>query len=105
MSTHRESLFQVDEPPPAAFYARVAVERGIDNESEGLTYSSPAPAPAVGERVEVPLGRKQTAGIVVAVGGPELLDGLSPSKVKPITRRSGAALAPNLVALAQWMAA
>jgi primosomal protein N' (replication factor Y) len=105
MSTHRESLFQLDEPPPAAFYARVAVERGIDNESEGLTYSSPAPTPAIGERVEVPLGRKQAAGIVVAVGGPELLAGLSPSKVKPITRRSGAALAPKLVALAQWMAA
>ncbi len=93
-------------------YARVAVERGIDTDlgSEGLTYRAAFPvasAPlAVGERVEVPLGRsgKLAPGIVVAVGGAELLDGLSPSKVKPIARRSGAALPPVLVELGRWMA-
>jgi primosomal protein N' (replication factor Y) len=105
MPAARESLFQIDDAPAHALYVRVAVERGIDTESDGLTYSTPAPAPAVGERVQVPLGRKLVPGIVVAVGGPELLAGLSPSKVRPISRRTGAALPASLVSLAQWMAA
>ncbi len=114
MSTPLHSLFPgQDAPPPTSgVFARVAVERGIDAErgQEGLTYRVDAPLDApplvIGERVEVPLGKsgKRTAGIVVAAGGPELLEGLSPAKVKAILRRSGASLPATLVELAQWMA-
>jgi primosomal protein N' (replication factor Y) len=114
METQQETLFASEAPRPTTegAYARVAVERGIDTDlgSEGLTYRvelPPMAAPlSVGERVEVPLGRsgKLAPGIVVAVGGAELLDGLSPAKVKPIARRSGATLPPALIELARWMA-
>ncbi|HYE60589.1 MAG TPA: primosomal protein N' [Phycisphaerales bacterium] len=121
MATGSESLFAVQESAAAAgsVYVRVAVERGIEIDwnaektAEGLTYRLDGPLastpPTIGERVEVPLGRgtgvgKLTSGIVVAVGGPELLDGLAPSKVKPVARRSGAALPPRMVELAEWMA-
>jgi primosomal protein N' (replication factor Y) len=100
-----------------AVYVRVAVERGIEIDwaergAEGLTYRLDGPLastpPAIGERVEVPLGRggvgKLTSGIVVARGGAELLEGLAPSKVKAVARRSGAALPPRMVELAEWMA-
>jgi primosomal protein N' (replication factor Y) (superfamily II helicase) len=96
---------------PGACYVRVAVERGVDtgggrpDGGAGLTYRADAPVP-VGRRVEVPLGRgdKLSAGIVIAAGGAELLDGLSPARVKPIARDTGAGLPPSLVELARWMA-
>lgn len=95
------------DPAAPAFYIRVAVERGIDSQGagDGLTYRSPAPL-EVGQRVEVPLGRgnQKSAGIVVARGGPELLDGLPAAKVKPILRADPARLPPKLVELARWMA-
>ncbi|MFN9971342.1 MAG: hypothetical protein ACK58T_15755, partial [Phycisphaerae bacterium] len=89
----------------------VAVERGIDRVGEGteLLYAVPRkmsePAPIVGERVDVPLGRKSVAGIVIAVGGRELLGELDPIKVRPITARTGAGLTGRLVELAKWMSA
>jgi primosomal protein N' (replication factor Y) len=96
-------------------YVHVAVERGIDRAGASgddwgrgatLTYSAPAALP-VGRRVEVPLGRgkgtKTVGGIVVASGGPELLGGLDPERVKPILRDAGSGLGPRLVELAQWM--
>ncbi|MCB9841380.1 MAG: hypothetical protein H6809_07010 [Phycisphaeraceae bacterium] len=45
--------------PPGApgRYARVAVERGLDTSAEGLTYAAGWDDLAVGERVEVLLGR------------------------------------------------
>ncbi|MBL8991575.1 MAG: primosomal protein N', partial [Phycisphaerae bacterium] len=63
--------------------------------------------PRVGERVEVPLGRgnARAAGIVVRIGGREMLDGLDPAKVKFVLARTGSALPPNLVRLAEWIAA
>jgi primosomal protein N' (replication factor Y) len=89
-----------------ALYARVAVERGLDTAPEGLTYASAWTDLEVGERVEVPLGRgdRRTGGIVVAVGGEELLGGLSKKSVKRIASRSGAKLPGPLVKLALWMA-
>lgn len=94
---------------PPARYVRVVVERGIDERGglDGLTYASLDPDIAVGERVEVPLGRgdKPAGGIVVAVGGRELLDGFPPDKVKRLLSRSGASLPDRLVELARWIAA
>ncbi|MBX3366847.1 MAG: primosomal protein N' [Phycisphaeraceae bacterium] len=82
---------------------RVAVERGI--EGEGLTYASPWPDICVGERVVVPLARGRSRGVVVAVGGDELLEGLSRERVKEVIERSGRGLPPQLVELARWIAA
>ena len=106
------SLFVADEENAAALrpgsaYARVAVERGIEGEgAEGLTYRCDGFVPRVGERVEVPLGKggKRSSGIVVSVGGAEMLGGMAASKVKSVAARSGAALPEQLVDLARWMA-
>lgn len=73
----------------------------------GLTYAWVEAVPArVGERVMVPLGRggKLAPGIVVNVGGAELLDGFDPGKVKAVDSREGVALPPELVDLARWLA-
>lgn len=90
-------------------FARVVVERGIEHapgDDAGLTYACPDPVPAVGERVEVPLGRRNTkaAGIVVRVGGRELLDGLDPERVKAILRRTGTSIPASLISLGEWIA-
>ena len=77
---------------------------GLDH---GLTYSWHDPKLAiVGERVLVPLGRGNISapGIVVEVGGGELLGGIAPERVKPITKRVGVALPVELVELARWLA-
>src|SRR4051812_19873372 len=110
MTGTEATLFQsgAEQRAVSGVLVRVAVERGIDAErgEEGLTYRCAGASPSVGERVEVPLGRKQklTPGIVVAVGGPELLEGLAESRVKAVARRTGAALPGSLVQLAQWIA-
>ncbi|MEX2219719.1 MAG: primosomal protein N' [Phycisphaerales bacterium] len=92
----------------AGRFVRVAVERGIDAEGtgEGLTYRATAADLAVGQRVIVPLGRgnRPTAGIIVAVGGAELLGDVAPGRVKPITQAMPSRLPARLVELAQWMA-
>jgi primosomal protein N' (replication factor Y) (superfamily II helicase) len=61
---------------------------------------------SVGQRVQVPLGRgnKPTGGIVVAVGGRELLGDVAAAKVKPILRATPGRLPDQLVELARWMA-
>lgn len=87
-------------------YLRVAVERGLDQggSGSGLTYKSASPV-EIGRRVEVPLGRGNTraAGIVIQIGGVELLDGLSPAKVKAILEDTGAGLPEHLIELAKWI--
>lgn len=102
-----QDLFEPDRPTGAEQYARVAVERGIDNGpgGEGFAYRVEAGQVAVGERVEVPLGRgnKQAAGIVISVGGDELLDGFPAAKVKSILRSTGVCLPEALIDLAKWM--
>jgi primosomal protein N' (replication factor Y) len=93
----------------ASAYVSVAVERGIERVGEGseLLYAVPPnladPVPVIGERVDVPLGRQTAGGIVVAVGGVEMLGDLDPLKVRPIAARTGAGLPPTLVELARWM--
>ncbi len=85
------------------------VERGIDElgGTEGLTYGSQWADIEVGERVLVPLGRgnKSAGGLVIAVGGEELLVGFAASKIKPILERTGARLPQTLIELAKWLAA
>ncbi len=101
------SLFSTATASPGDRFVRVAVERAVDRGSdEGLTYALEQDEIEVGERVEVPLGRgdKRAAGIVVRVGGRELLEGLPVEKVKHVLRLTGARLPPPLVELARWMA-
>lgn len=96
-----------DAHPGGAVYVRVAVERGIERlgADATLTYEAGGEAPVVGERVEVPLGKRGrlAPGIVVEVGGAELAGGLSAAKIKPIGRRTGAVLPRSLLDLAAWI--
>ena len=98
------SLFE-SEREHTGRYARVAVERSIDEHAGALTYEIPASEAdlRVGERVRVPLGTRFTEGVVVATGSSELLDGLAASRVRPIDRRSGVRLPERLVELARWL--
>ena len=90
----------------------MAVERGIERVGEDgaeLLYEIPGAmetdgAFQVGERVEVPLGKKKVGGVVVGVGGPELLGDIDPLKIRVIAKRSGAMLPGPLVELAKWIA-
>lgn len=92
-------------------FVRVVVERGIETRtSDGLTYGDPSGTLRVGDRVDVPLGKgnAKAGGLVVAVGGQELLDGVSPAKVKLVLGKSvqglDTRLPASLVELARWMA-
>jgi primosomal protein N' (replication factor Y) len=97
------SLFAGD---PTVGFARVAVERGVDQYPDGLTYAVPKSLAPIspGERVVVPLGRgdKPTGGYVIELADASDLD---PSKIKPIARRDalGASLPPQLLELARWI--
>ncbi len=107
MSSLFANIDPIETRPPAACYARVAVERGIEVGGVGqstLTYSA-AEMLTPGERVEVPLGHgnKSVGGIVTEVGGPELADGYKLEKIKPILRRTGAGLSASLMELAKWI--
>ncbi len=84
-------------------FVRVAVERGVDRD-DGLTYAGDGLA--VGDRVEVPVGRGDQAvgGVVIAAGGAELLDGFDPARVKRVLRATGARLPEPLVELGRWLA-
>ncbi|MEO1511166.1 MAG: primosomal protein N' [Planctomycetota bacterium] len=109
---------QATGPPPETAadlsrLARVAVERSIDHgwagagDAEGLTYAVPADLElSVGDRVEVPLGRGATgaAGVVLELGGPELVGGLDPRRIRSIEKAVPGALPDELVELARWMA-
>ena len=98
-----------DDPAQAATgrYAQVALEQGIDASAGGLTYSIPQSLAnlRVGERVMVPLGRrdKAVAGFVL-----ELADHsqINPDKLKSILARDSTdiSLTPDLVTLAGWIA-
>jgi primosomal protein N' (replication factor Y) (superfamily II helicase) len=86
-------------------FAHVALERGIDASSGGLTYAVPDHLAdiQVGDRVLVPLGKnnKRLAGYVV-----ELTTQTEHRNIKPITGRDpkGVSLPPDLVELARWIA-
>ena len=90
-----------------AMYARVAIERGIDR-MDGLTYrvdEEQKDSLTIGQRVQVPVGRSNinTGGIVIEIGGVELLDGYDPRKVKSILSASSTVLPESLVELGKWM--
>jgi len=95
------------QPPAVAGYAHVALEQNIDVAPAGLTYAVPEALSdlAVGERVRVPLGKKDkpVAGYVV-----ERHDGsdLGKRKAKFILERDahGVSLPEDLIHLARWMA-
>lgn len=102
-------------PPPTGRYARIAVERGIDTRSpeDWLVYAVDAPDrdpgapdPRVGQIVRVPLGRgnRLVRGIILELGGPELLGSVPPGRAKSVTWVGKAALPPDLISLARWMA-
>jgi primosomal protein N' (replication factor Y) len=111
-------LFGTDERRPPGgpgLYAHVALERGIERAAKNalghgqevdatLTYAVP-PGTPVGGRVRVPLGKRNlpAEGIVVRVGGAELLGTLSPERVKPATLAAGAPLPAHLVELGVWL--
>ena len=86
-----------------ACYARVAIERGMDLMG-GLTYRAGSEF-QFGQRVIVPVGRGNTPtpGYVIEMGGPELLDGYDPRKVKAISEATPAVLPESLIELAKWM--
>lgn len=92
-------------------FALVAVERGIErvgDEGAELLYEVPEAmvreeALDIGERVDVPLGKKGVGGVVIGVGGVELLGEIDPLKVRAIARRVGAVLPRELVELAKWI--
>mgnify|MGYP001189967271 CR=1 FL=1 len=92
------------------WYARVAVERGIDDlreDDQGLVYATGEVRLEVGERVLVPLrgAKKPVGGLVIASGGAEVLGAVPAGRVKAIAGRTGAKLTPAMVELAQWMSA
>lgn len=88
-------------------FVRVAVERGVDRD-DGLTYRFEGGASGimVGERVEVPVGRgdQRVGGVVLEVGGAELLGGFEPGRVKAVLRATGARLPEPLIELGRWLA-
>src|SRR6185503_19148132 len=92
-------------------YVRVVVERGIEQSlsgaSDGLAYRAGDEVLEVGDRVEVPLGRGDSpaGGLVVEVGGPELLGAVPAARAKSVLRKSGGRLLPPLLTLARWMSA
>ena len=104
-----DTLFHSEPPKPEAeHFVRVAVERRVelkDPASDGLTYATEHPL-EIGQRVEVPLGRGNSAatGVVVAAGSKDLLAGFDPKRVKHITAVLGSPLTPELVELGTWIA-
>lgn len=92
-----------DAPLPAdhPHFARVAVERRIDAH-EGLTYAHKGDL-APGDRVRVPLAGGTSEGVVIATGGPDLLDGLDPKRVRRATRLDTRPIPASLIELADWV--
>jgi primosomal protein N' (replication factor Y) len=97
-----------DGGPPGRAKGAKAPRAGVPGAGRdgSLTYLDPGLALAIGDRVEIPLGRtdQPASGIVVAAGGAELLEGFPASKVKRVVRRADGGLPPRLVELARWMA-
>jgi primosomal protein N' (replication factor Y) len=110
-----EGLFPQHDATPTGPYLAVALERSIDGRT--LTYAPPPdsdePAEAlVGRACLAPLGRggprsntsgQPTRGVVVAVGGPELLAGFDPGKVKRLLALGEARLPASVLELGRWI--
>ncbi len=95
----------VDNVAAGSVFVRVAVERGVDRD-DGLTYRFEGESIRIGDRVEVPVGRnnQRVGGVVLEVGGAEMLGGYEPGRVKPVHRVTGARLPEPLVELGRWLA-
>ena len=102
-----EQLFEPEPTAATVGFAYVALERGIDAGSTGLTYAIPEALDdlTVGSRVVVPLGRgnRPVSGYVVALADEVDLD---PARIKLIVSRDphDIRLTPDLIELARWMA-
>ncbi len=102
-------LFEDENQAPPAGYAQVALEQGLDATADGLTYAVPEALADldVGERVHVPLGRRNrlVPGYVVALR-PQPGAGVDATRIKPIHSRDPHAisLTPDLIELARWIA-
>ncbi len=94
-----------EDAPIEGAFVRVVVERGIE-ESAGYTYRCDEPV-RVGDRVRVPLGRGNTptGGVVVEAGGPELVEGVDPARVKSVIDVTPTNLSAAMIRLARWMSA
>jgi primosomal protein N' (replication factor Y) len=112
-----KGLFSEEAPPTGPFLA-VALERSIDGKT--LTYAPPveseeAAEALVGRACMAPLGRggprkgsqsgggSPTRGVIVAVGGSELLDGFDPHKVRRLLAVGDARLRPGVLELGRWI--
>ncbi len=105
-------LFKDDRPTPAGPFLAVALERSIDGKT--LTYAPPAESAEaanalVGRACMAPLGRgakggAPTRGVIVAVGGAELLEGFDPHKVRRLLAVSDARLPEGVLELGRWIA-
>ncbi|MEO0512636.1 MAG: primosomal protein N' [Planctomycetota bacterium] len=95
------------EPAPGGYrgYARVSVERGGNAGTTALTYGLPDISFRPGQRVTVPLGRgnSRAEGVIVEVGGPELIAGISASRIKRVIAAAGDPLPDELIRLAEWV--
>ena len=106
-----KGLFSHADPPPAGPFLAVALERSIDGKT--LTYAPPPESnePAetlVGRACLAPLGRggkggQPTRGVVVGVGGEELLAGFDPAKVKRLMAIGEARLPVSVLELGRWI--
>ncbi|MBL0926357.1 MAG: primosomal protein N' [Phycisphaerales bacterium] len=98
-------LFSTPRPTVRGRFARVVLERGID-QPDGLTYAIPSDLAdlAPGDRVSAPLGRsdRPARGLVL-----DLIDhaDIEPARLKILTARApGPRFPPELLRLASWMA-
>ncbi|QQS08536.1 MAG: primosomal protein N' [Phycisphaerales bacterium] len=110
----RTSLFQSDaSADQAGRYVLVAIERGVERGSRrpgtredapeaSLVYADPLGL-RVGEGVSVPLRGASVPGVVVQIGGPELLGGVPEDVVRAVESRSGGTLPTRLVELGEWI--
>lgn len=91
---------------PAGPVAQVLVTVSMQGHDQIFDYSVPpelVPVLAVGHRVVVPFGRRQTAGYVVGLAGQPAVD---PGKLRPILRLDGddLHLTEELMDLSAWLA-
>ena len=102
---HHGELFQSKSASPACdLYARVALETGLDERGGTLTYANPDGRAEAGSLVECPLGPRRVRGVVVEVGGPELLEGLDPGRARAILSVEREIRLPGvLLELARWL--
>ncbi len=76
------------------------------SQDQGQESARSADLPRIGQLVRVPLGKgnKPATGVVVEVGGAELLGDLAASRVKAILEVTPAIIPGKLVELARWLA-